>query len=161
MRNKGRKRNGNNNNNNNRYRTHKQSGSTLSDISENLKNSSLHNFCNDQYNDICTSVRPDDSIVIMNDPLENEMDNYLMQTPEKANSGSDENSFLDMRSRPRVRKKSVQNITLSPKVSICAKTQVNREMKDQQGKVCQSYPSTPCMHPTDWEEISLGQVRTC
>ena len=95
----------------------------------------MKNRCNDQYNDICTSVRPDKSTVIMNDSLENEMDNYLMQTPEKASSGSDENSFLDMRSRPRVRKKT-KNIALSPKVWICAKTQVNREMKDQQGKAC-------------------------
>ncbi|VDI83988.1 Hypothetical predicted protein [Mytilus galloprovincialis] len=154
-----RKRNGNNNNN--RHRTHKQANNMPSDITENVENSSLHNFCNDNYNDFCTPARRDESVVIINDPLENEMDNYLMQTPEKATSGSIDSTFLDMRNRPRGRKKSVQNITLSPKVPICANTQPNREMINQQRKVCQSYPSTPCMHPSDWEEISLGQVRTC
>ena len=154
-----RKRNGNNNNN--RHRTHKQANNMPSDITENVENSSLHNFCNDNYNDFCTPARRDESVVIINDPLENEMDNYLMQTPEKATSGSIDSTFLDMRNRPRGRKKSVQNITLSPKVPICANTQLNREMINQQRKVCQSYPSTPCMHPSDWEEISLGQVRTC
>lgn len=73
-----RKRNGNNNNNNNRHRTHKQADNMPSDITDNGINSSLHNFCNDQYNDFCTPVRPDESVVITNDPLKNEMDNYLM-----------------------------------------------------------------------------------